>query len=172
MSTVYSQTAPVVAQFRIWKTIKLGLRKNADAYRTPMRKARLNIGSRADDILDNPAFTASETKTKVDLVVASVAELGFKEDAMYSEICARAKELGLDLCPAEVGPALRLAYKDQQRGEWLIIAMEAITTDSDGGLGVFVVEHISLGPWLYSGDGHPGTFWACGHRFVFVRCRK
>ena len=61
----------------------------------------------------------------------SVKELGFNDGAYYKDICTKALELGLELCPAEVGPALRLVYKDQSRGEWLRIAMEAIT-GSDG----------------------------------------
>lgn len=78
-----------------------------------------------------PAFTCAKKQEEVDLVVVSVGELGFKDVALYKDICARAAEFGLDLCPAEVGPALRLAYDDQPLGEWLYIAMEA-TTDSGG----------------------------------------
>jgi hypothetical protein len=103
-------------------------------------------------------------------VVLSVAELGFREGAKYSEIRARALELGLglELCPAEVGPALRLAYKDQPRGEWLIIAMNTISV-SDGDLRVFRVGHDDGGLWLGGDYRRPGDFWRSDRRFVFVR---
>ena len=63
-------------------------------------------------------------------------------DATGSYACAL--ELGLELCPAEVGPVLRLAYKDQPLSRWLIIAMNVITV-SVGGLSVFRVEHDDRG---------------------------
>lgn len=152
--------------FPIWKSIKLGLHKNDTALRDAIESAGMKIGNWGGQILRRTA-TATE-ETDVDLVVASVAELGFKKGAKYSEICARALELGLELCPAEVGPALRLAYKDQPRGEWLIIAMEAIT-GSGGGLDVFYVGRGVGGLWLRGSGGRPDRFWGSGGRFVFVR---
>lgn len=156
--------------FPVWKTIMLGTCKTADEYRKAMEKAGMNVGSWADDIPDKPAFTASDMETEVYLVVASVAELGFKEGARYSEICASAKELGLELFPAEVGSAMRLAYKDQSRCEWLIIAVEAIT-GSGGALDVCDVELDLAGLWL-RGHGHPDRFWRSDRRFIFVRPRS
>jgi len=155
-------------QFPIWKTVKLGLHKSTDEYRKAMKSAKNKVGDWANDILGKPAFTCATEETDVDLVVLSVAELGFKDGAKYSEICARALELGLELCPAEVGPALRLAYKDQPRGEWLIIAMEAIA-GSGGDLHVFDVEHDLGELWLFGSHGHPEYFWDSAYRFVFVR---
>ena len=144
-----------------WKTIRLGVHKTADEYRKAMKSAKNKVGDGVGELLGNAKFTCATEETDVDLVVLSGAELDFKESAEYSDICARALELGLELCPAEVGPALRLAYKDQPRGEWLIIAMKAITdsamnaiTDSDGDLVTFNV-------------GHVGNF--SDLRFVFVR---
>ena len=106
----------------------------------------------------------------MDLVVLSVGELGFKDGAHYSDICARAVEIGLELCPAEVGPALRLTYGDQPKNEWLRIATEAIT-DLDGYHFIFAVEHSDGELWLRGYYGHPGSFWYVVHRFVFVRRR-
>ena len=60
-------------------------------------------------------------------MVLSVLELGFYRSAKYKDLCAKAPELGLQLCAAEVGPALRLSYQDQPGGERLRIAMKAIT---------------------------------------------
>lgn len=153
-------------QFPIWKTIKLGAYKNDTALRDAIEAAGMNLGNWGWDILRRTSTSLKEVD--VDLVVLSVAELGFKDGAKYSEICARALELGLELCPAEVGPALRLAYKDQPRGEWLIIAMEAIT-DSGGDLSVFCVEHGIDELWLGGNYGHPEDFWYSSYRVVFVR---
>ena len=154
--------------FAPWMTIKLGTGlKDADAIRKAIADEGGRISDWANDILGQPAFTVATEETEVELVVVSVAELGFKDGAKYSDICERAKQLGLALCPPEVGPQLRLQYKDQPKGEWLRIAMEPITV-SGGNLEVFLVEHDDDGLWLYSDDGLPGSFWYGFSRFVFV----
>ena len=88
--------------------------------------------------------------------------------ATLADIHNRAKELGLELCPAEVGPQLRLQYADQPRGEWLLIAMEPIT-DSVGDPRIFDVELGDFGRWLDGLCGDPDGFWFGSGRFVFVR---
>ena len=103
-----------------WKTVKLGVFKTADAYRKALEQGRRRSGEWVNDFLGQPAYTCAREETDVDLVVLSVEDLGFKKGALYSQICEKALAAGLDLCPAEVGPALRLAYDDQPPGERLI----------------------------------------------------
>lgn len=162
-------TEPKPQDFQTWRTLKLGTGlKTADDFRKALKKIG-SIGDWADDILGKPAFMASDTESEVELVVRSVEELGFKDGATREQIYNRAKEIGLDLCPAEVGPQLRLQYKDQPKGEWLLIAMEPIT-DSHGGLRVFRVERHGDGKqWLYGYDGDPVNFWLGRNRWVFLR---
>jgi hypothetical protein len=159
----------IPAEYPIWKTVKLGLHKTPAAYRKALKSTNFKIGSWGDDILNKVSI--SETEQELDLVRRSVAELGFKDGAKYSDICAKAVELGLELCPNEVGPALRLQYKDQPRGEWFRVAMEPLT-DSGGYLHVFRLEHGEDGVWLYGGYGHPDDFWSSDSVFVFGRPRK
>src|SRR5262249_60691945 len=75
------------------------------------------------------AFPFRKTEAKLDLVVLTAADLGFQEGyTSLAEIYRRAIELGLNLCPAEEGPQLRLQYGDQPVGEFLHIAMDPIAT--------------------------------------------
>lgn len=156
--------------FNVWKTIKLGTLKNADEFRKAFKKDGFKIGDWGNDILKKPAFTVSSAEEEIQLANVSVADLGFKEGATYGNICAKAKELGLELCPNEVGPQLRLQYKDQPKGEYLRIAMEPIA-DSDGDLRIFNVECGVDALWLYGYYGFSGRFWNADDRFVF-RLRK
>jgi hypothetical protein len=155
-------------EFSVWKTIRLGTGlKTVDDFRHALKDNGDRIGNWGNDILGKLAFTVSDTETEVNLVVTSVAELGFKDGATRADIYKRAVELGLELCSPEVGPQLRLQYKDQPRGEWLIIGMEPIS-DSGGYLDVFVVEHVVDGRWLRGDYGGPDDFWGGSSRFVFV----
>ncbi len=161
------------SKFDVWKTIKLGTSglKTTDDFRKAIKDGGIKIGDYANDILGKPAFTVAIEETELDLVVVSVAELGFKNEATCKQIYARAKERGLDLCPDEVSPQLRLQYKNQPKGEWLIVAMEPIRA-SAGDPHVFVVGHDDGGLWLGSGYGHSGSVWSADSRWVFVRPRK
>jgi hypothetical protein len=155
--------------WRIWKTIKLGTFKNVEEIRKALKAGGNNISDWANDILSKPAFTVSETEQDVELVNVSVEELGFKQGACYADICKRASGLELDLCPAEVGPQLRLQWKDQSKGTYVAVAMEAIT-DSDGFLRVFSVMRDGDGKQYLSADlGDADDVWDANRRFVFLR---
>ena len=159
------------AEFKVFKTIKLGTGiKDADGYRNAIKDNNMRIGDYADDILGKPAFSLATEETEVDLVVVSVGEQGFKK-AKLKDIFDRAKENGLELCPNQVGPELRLQYEDQPKGEWLVIGMEPIA-DSDGNLRLFRVERNDRGLWLRADCDNPDGFWRADNRFVFVRSRK
>ena len=89
----------------------------------------------------------------------------------YKDIIVKAKEFGLELCPAELGVQLRLQYNDQPNNEWLRVAMEPIV-DSGGGLHVFHLGRNASELWLRRGSGSPGVVWSADSKFVFVRSRK
>jgi len=157
------------------KTIKLGLLR-PDAYRTAIRCCGCEISDWANDIMlhkmqiNKPAFTAVAEKQSVDveLELVTVAELGFVHSAKLHNIYARAQSMGLELCSAEVGPALRLAYLDQQPNEWLWIGMDPIIA-TFGGQRVFGVGCCGGDRWLGTNWGNSDSIWHGCRRWVFVR---
>lgn len=157
------------AKFPIFKTITMGVYGSVKAYRDALTKAGFRVGDCASDILNK--IRALQSQVQLDLVVRTVAELGFKGATRLDRIYTKAKELGLELCPPEVGPALRLAYPGQPYDEWLRIAMDPISA-SVGTLSIFKVAHDVDGRWLDSSYVCPDDLWYPGHRFVFVLPRK
>ncbi len=153
-----------------WKTLRLGVLKTVEEYRQAMKANGFKIGEYADDILGKPDFTISSEEMDIELVRLSVADLGFKKVAMLSDIYVNASKLGLDPCPNEVGPALRLVYKDQPKGKckWIVVAMKSIS-DSDCDLRVFRVVHDDYGRWLSTCCGDAGIFYEADCLFVFAR---
>jgi hypothetical protein len=137
----YVLVEPSLTAFQPWRIIKLGTgQKTANDFRKAIKKANCKVSDWASDILGKPEFSVAATKEiEVDLVNISVSELGFPNGATREKIYKRAQELGLQLCPPEVGPQLRLQYKDQPMNEWLLIGMKPVT-GSDGNLKVFNVE--------------------------------
>lgn len=163
---------PVFAEFPVWKTIKIGTSFEADeTFRQALNNRGFKINDWADDMLENSGVTAASKEVELDLVKATVAELGFKKGTRRDQIYVRAKQFGFEFCPSEVGPQLRLQYQDQLNGEWIFIAMEPMFI-SDGLLMVFCLGHDDSGLWLRGHDGNPGIFWGPDSQWVFVRPRK
>ena len=106
---------------------------------------------------------------RVDLLILTVAELGLGPRTHYGDICRKAQQLGLELCPAEVGPALLLSYHDQPAAERLHVAMAAIV-DADGDPCIFTVASGDR-PRLDCSLAHADSLWLSDSRFLFVRPR-
>ena len=122
-------------------------------------------------MLDTSAFTADRAPTQIDLVVLSAAEMGFEgESVSRATIYRRAAQLGLALCPSEVGPQLRLQYPEQPAGEFLHIAMRPIVT-RQGKHAAFVVGNGGAGPLLIGSDARLERPVPARQRFVFTRHR-
>src|SRR5262245_46480041 len=154
-------------QFQIWRTTTLGSLKGVDSYRDALDAAKMKIGDAADEILGRPAFHYVREKTEVELTLVSAAELGIESESSLSEVYRRATQLGLALCPGEVGPQLRLDYREQPRGESLTIAMEPVKT-YDGNPTILSLMNFGHGLALVGSDGRPEFRVPRYFRFVFA----
>jgi hypothetical protein len=167
---------PVPVKFAVavpvWKTITVGTFANSFALRNALDAAGCGIGDSAEEILARPAFTLSVTKTDVELIAVSVAELGFQTDtAPLADIYARAQQLGFGLAAAEVAPQLRLQYFDQPISEFLIIGMEPIKTWK-GEPVILTVANGGAGLTLIGQDGSADAEIPVASRFRLVRSNE
>ena len=95
-----------------------------------LKEKKINLTDYSKDMLNNKEFTTLKKPEQINLIRLKVRDLGFKNGATTDQIYQRAQELGLDLCPAEVGPHLRLQYLSQPLREWFLIAMKQIADRS------------------------------------------
>ncbi|MBI4119069.1 MAG: hypothetical protein HY452_02295, partial [Parcubacteria group bacterium] len=154
--------------FEVWRTLTIGGVSRDELM------ARLGNGffvsDWAKDIMSKPEFTTLPESTEIQLARATVKDLGFAEPPTTTELFARIKEVG-DLCPAEVGPHLRLTDTDQPNSSRYWVAMEPIT-GSGGSPSVFHVRRRGDGVrWLAAICAGPGYRWDLGNAVVF-RLRK
>ena len=155
------------ARFQIWRTTTLGSYKGVDAYRNALDAADIKIGDAANEILGGPAFPYVSGKTNVELTVLSAAELGVESESALADVYRRASQLGLVLCPAEVGPQLRLDYRDQPLNESLVIAMEPVKTYG-GDPTILSLVNFGSGLALLGSDGRSEFMVPRYVRFVFA----
>lgn len=160
------QSKPIVER-PPFMTVKLGTHKSNKDLRKALLAAGFKIGDWGGDILNR--VKVAEKPEDVNIVVVTVAELGFPNGATREQIYEKALSMGLGLLPAEVGPQLRLQYTDQPLGEWILIGMKPIA-GSDGDLIVFGVERDDGGRWLGGEVGYPGFVWHGRNRWAF-RCK-
>ncbi len=168
-----AENAPKEASdFPIWKTITLAGSLKAGPDGKPLESDGIQFSERTQRILGQLVATAKETK--LNLVKLTASDMGFSHSQTYSGVCAKALEMGLALCPPEVGPYLRTQYKNQPSGEYLVLGMTPIRS-FDGFQCVFAVSRDVTGLsglFLSSCWYDLASFWhSGGPEFVFVRPR-
>lgn len=144
--------------------------ETVQALEQKLQKANIEVTRWAKDVLNSNEFTTLKTSEKVDLVKLQVSDLGFTSYPTTDQLYQRANELGLELCPAEVGPHYRLKYTDQPLNEYLYIGMKQIS-DSGGDPYVLILDHNDDGLWLNASWTDPAHEWHLGYEIVF-RHRK
>ena len=162
---IYSMSFP---EGRIQKyQIEIG-GKTKDDLKAELTEKKIYVSDWANQLLDSKDFTVLESTETYDLVRLTVKDLGFPNGATTDEIYRRALDLGLDLCPAEVGPNLRLSNSGD---DWMYIAMKQIA-DRDGYPGVFDLGRGGDALGLHAGGARPTRGWGSGNQFVFSLRKK
>ncbi|MGA2572328.1 MAG: hypothetical protein ABSF23_17620 [Terracidiphilus sp.] len=156
--------------FPVFKTIMLGRCQSPGAYSSALQSARCRVDDSVAPVIKTMAI--SPVQTEVDLVAPLPEDLGGSAVRDRKEMFAYAVTLGLQVCPAEVGPALRLAYPNQPHGEWIIVAMDPFVDPEGPWPAVFGVVHDYNERWLQSirvgGDLYMHSL---SYRWVFVQPR-
>ena len=140
------------------------LPKDGSEYTKDMENAGVRFYHEANVILKS--LPALDEPLKINVAAFKLSELGLSHDVTLNEIYKKAEELGLKICPPQLGPALRLQYTDQDPKEVLAIAMEQRPDpDNHVSLGVFFVEYgYAIGP----NEASDGGFEHYGDTLKFV----
>lgn len=181
-------------KFETWKTIKLGTGlKTANDFRKALKEVNCHISSgykiETKALLDSPGFSVASTEVETELVNISLEDLRLgamnkttddidNEDETRDEVYKLAQACGLNLCPIEVGPQLRLQYLDQTKNdeEDIIICMEPVVTKCSRNqwereTHVFSLYRKDDGLWLATYPANPDELWFMTDRYVFCKQR-
>lgn len=176
MNTKHGQIYPDCPT--ITRTVTVGSLPKA-ALRQALQHNAILLNEAAEQLFVSELFTTLATHTPLQTVELTVRELGFPAGATMATIAAAASALGLDLCPLELGPHLRLHYLDQPEGYWgqpvleqcapsgsLTIASAPHVADDDFPKG-FYLRRIQGVLWLRGYRSVPDHLWSPGDHFVF-----
>lgn len=81
-----------------------------------LRSAGVLLNRAAEELFESPLFDTQKTMRSLPIVELTVEQLGFAEGARMPEILRAAHHIGLEPCPMETGPHLRLQLKEQREG--------------------------------------------------------
>lgn len=174
-------------KIKVWKTIKIGNGpKTGEEYIELICSKKkivtasdgqkcsvpiFKISQSAVDALESSDFKVSKEETEIELVKMSLKDLGLKDGAQLSEVLNNGLKDGRALCPAEVGPQLRLQYEDQPAEEHLIVAMKSVVDHQDFPL-LFGIENDAF-QWLETFGGFSSnTIFSKDPEFVFWQISK
>ena len=143
--------------------------RTAQQLETELKKAGVKTSPEATIMLQSNDFTTLSRPQPLEILHLKLQDLGFtwEETPRTGEIYRRAKEIGLGLCPAEVGPHLRLIDTNQPMREYYYIGMEPISYPYSG-LDVFALARHEGNLLLRSRAGGHNDWWGLSDEFIFL----
>ncbi len=142
--------------------------KTKEELKAELQEKKIYVSDWANQLMESKDFEVLQSTETADLVRLTVEDLGFSNGATTDEIYKKAGELGLELCPPEVGPHLRLSY---QGGDWMYIGMKQIT--GRGGYPyVFSLSWSGAALHLGTSGARPSRGRASDAQFVFLLRKK
>ncbi|WP_291758649.1 helicase [Lysinibacillus sp. UBA5990] len=149
-----------------------------------LQEHSISMNPYGEKLLSNDKFITSETKYSLKTVELAVRNLGFPDGATMPQLIKQANKLGLELCPLEVGPYLRLEYLDQAEGDSgnslqqnqapsgsITIASEIVSDDDNFPKG-FYLRKIDGVLWLRGYLADDLHSWNPDDQFIFSKSEK
>jgi hypothetical protein len=146
-----------------------------------LQRNDIQLNGYARTLFAHSEFATSPTTSSIATVELAVANLGYARGATFAQLHSRAAELGLALCPLELGPHLRLQFLDQPEGHLgypaskhraphgsITVASRLLADDHDTPKG-FYLRRIDGVLWLRGYRSAPDELWSPDDRMVFCR---
>jgi hypothetical protein len=124
----------------------------------------------AQILFDDPNFTVSAHSHCVVVTDVTVEELGLAA-ATSADIFTKARSAGLELCPLELAPYLRIQFLHQPEGPYLTVASAQTTNDAAYPNG-FYLRRLGGTLWLRGYRADAEYQWEPDSRFVFLATRQ
>lgn len=99
----------------IVRTVEIGGLKKSQLL-GKLQQHSISMNKLGKKLFDDDKFTISEKVYSMRTVELKVRDLGLPEGATIPQVYKKANQVGLKLCPLELGPYLRLKYLDQPEG--------------------------------------------------------
>lgn len=117
---------------------------------------------------NDPRFVISEVSYALRTVELRVRDLGFADGGTTEQIYQRAQDLGLEVCPLELGPFLRLQFLDQPEAYRITLSAHKLAEEAGVPNG-FYLRRVSAGLWLRGYTATSDFCWDPDEHFVFAR---
>ena len=149
-----------------------------------LKQSSISLNEYGKRLIDDERFMTFEETFCLQTIELTVGNLGFPNGATTSQIYKKANDLGLELCPIELGPYLRLAYLDQPEGSSnhsmqikqapsgsITIASKALNEDVDFPKG-FYLRRINGVLWLRGYCADHLHIWNDYDHFIFCQPKR
>ena len=146
-----------------------------------LQRNDIQLNEYARTLFAHSEFATSPTTASIATVELAVANLGYAQGATIGQLHVRAAELGLMLCPLELGPHLRLQFLDQPEGHLgypaskhraphgsITVASRQLADDHETPKG-FYLRRIEGVLWLRGYRSASDELWSPEDRLVFCR---
>lgn len=146
-------------------------------WREALQGAGVQLNAYAETYLDDPEFPYGPWPLEVELVMGTVADLGFPEGADLAQLQQAALAQGLEPCPVLAALALRLAWADQPEGriarehrapEGSVTVISHQFRDSKDLHGFYLIQAEGV-PWLRGYVAPADHIWAPHDTLIWAK---
>lgn len=133
-----------------------------------LRENKVDLNAYAVMLFLNEKYMSSQTFGHFTVVAVRADSLGFTEGALYKDIVHAVHAVGLELCPMELAPYLRLQFLEQPEGSLITVASNK-PVQSDTFPNGFYLSRSTESIWLRGYLSTEDWMWSPESIFAFVQ---